>query len=77
MGEQIVEGDWVVAGKIREERDFGWIASLDGDLAEVAWSGGYRTTLDLSDDGIEVYARRDDAEARMHELDECDAEVQS
>lgn len=69
MSEEIVVGDWVVAGKTRETREVGRIVSLDGDMAYVAWDGGHRTTCDLSGDDVEVYGRREDAAKREAQLD--------
>jgi len=64
-----VTGDWVVAGRTSEDRDVGQIVSLHGATATVAWLSGTRTDLDLSGDDVEIYCRREQAEARRAELD--------
>ena len=68
-GETIVVGDWVVAGRIPEDRDVGEIVALDGDMARVQWSASGPTVVDLTSDDVEVYARRRDAMERMASLD--------
>ena len=70
--DEVVVGDWVVAGTIPADRDHGRIVSLDGDLASVAWVSGSRTSCDLSRDDVEVYADWSVAKARHAALDAAD-----
>ena len=71
MSKAIVAGDWVVSGG-RDDLDCGEIISLDGDTAEVAWQSGVRTSLDLTDDDVEVYGTKAQAEARYTERYKAD-----
>ena len=72
--EQIVVGDWVVAGVAAQDVDYGRIVELDGDIARVAWADDNGiTSCDLSRDDVEVYAdwsvARDAAAARRERVE--------
>jgi hypothetical protein len=65
-------GDWVVADGRPEDRDYGHIVSLDGDMATVAWVSGSTIAIDLTRDDVEVYAEYSTARARHEALDRAD-----
>jgi hypothetical protein len=72
MSNAIEVGDWVVAGE-GDELDMGRIVKLNDEdyaprlIADVAWSSGNTTNLDLTPDDVEIFGSRKDAEERYAE----------